>query len=128
MGGGGEANHPPAWIGLNKEIPKFSQWLTTNKLSLNINKTKFMIFKLRQKTISFQIQIQAKPTLNKKEIEQVKEKSFLGVVLEEHLTLIEVSCYPCGQQDFQVYWINPQIKFSLIYPFLQYCNLVWAST
>ena len=30
---------------VNEEIPKFSQWLMTNKLTLNVDKTKFMIFK-----------------------------------------------------------------------------------
>ena len=43
---------------LNQEIPKFSQWLSTNKLSLNIDKTtEFILFKPLQKKISFQIQL-----------------------------------------------------------------------
>ena len=34
---------------LNQEILKFSQWLITNRLSLNLDKTKFILFKPRQK-------------------------------------------------------------------------------
>jgi len=43
-------------IGLNNilnEITKFFQWLTVNKLSLNTDKTKFIIFRPRQKKILF---------------------------------------------------------------------------
>ena len=32
---------------LNQEISKFSQWLITNRLSLNLDKTKFILFKPR---------------------------------------------------------------------------------
>ena len=31
---------------LNSEIPKFSHWFTVNKLTLNIDKTKLILFKL----------------------------------------------------------------------------------
>ena len=64
-------------------MPKFSQWLKVNKLSLNIDKTKFILFKPRQKKIhqSFRIAID-----NNKEIKQVKETVFLGVIIDENLT------------------------------------------
>ena len=32
---------------INKELCKVSEWLKVNKLSLNIGKTKFMIFRIR---------------------------------------------------------------------------------
>ena len=67
---------------LNREIPKFFQWLMANKLTLNIDKTKLILFKPRQKRASVQIQVK----LNNKDIEQVKETVFLGVVLDEHFT------------------------------------------
>ena len=55
---------------VNQEMPKFSQLLKVNKHSLNIDKTKFILFKPRQKKIhqSFRIAID-----NNKEIKQVKE-------------------------------------------------------
>ena len=36
---------------VNKELNKISNWLKANKLSLNVKKTKFMIFHLPQKKI-----------------------------------------------------------------------------
>ena len=42
---------------VNEEIPKFSQWLMANKLTLNVDKTKFMIFKSRQKRASVKFRV-----------------------------------------------------------------------
>ena len=41
---------------VNEEIPKFSQWLMANKLTLNVDKTKFMIFKPRQKELQLSLE------------------------------------------------------------------------
>ena len=66
---------------LNSELNKLSAWFKADKLSLNLKKTKFMLFKPRQKKYHFPIQIR----VNEQRIEQVKETVFLGVVLDEHL-------------------------------------------
>ena len=34
---------------MNKEINKLSEWLKINKLTLNLEKTKYILFKPRQK-------------------------------------------------------------------------------
>ena len=49
---------------LNLEMDKLSIWFKANKLSLNLNKTKFMVFKPRQKRTICNIQISIK-TFNK---------------------------------------------------------------
>ena len=67
---------------LNYELNKLSTWFKANKLSLNLKKTNFMLFKPRQKRYHFPIQI----CINEQRIEQVKETVFLGVVLDEHLS------------------------------------------
>ena len=36
-------------IEINHEFGKVSQWLSVNKLSLNVGKTKFMVFRMRNK-------------------------------------------------------------------------------
>ena len=38
--------------GINKELYKITDWLKLNKLSLNINKTKFTIFHMKTKAIN----------------------------------------------------------------------------
>ena len=67
---------------LNSELNKLSAWFKANKLSLNLKKTNFMLFKPRQKKYHFPMQT----SVNEQRIEQVKETVFLGVVLDEHLT------------------------------------------
>ena len=67
---------------LNSELNKLSTWFKANKLSLNLKKTNFMLFKPRQKRYHFPMQI----CINEQRIEQVKETVFLGVVLNEHLS------------------------------------------
>ena len=120
---------------LNQEIPKFLQWLTANKLSLNFDKTKFILFKPRQKKISFQIHLK----LNNREIEQVKETVFLGVVLDENLNWRSHVAHVANKisksigiiRKSRFYLKNESLRilyFTMIYPYLQYCNLVWAST
>ena len=67
---------------LNSELNRLSTWFKANKLSLNLKKTNFMLFKPRQKRYHFPMQI----CINDQRIEQVKETVFLGVVLDEHLS------------------------------------------
>ncbi len=67
---------------INQELQKISIWLNVNKLSVNIDKTKFMVFAPRQK----KLQMDFKLVLNHREISQVEEVSFLGVILDNHLS------------------------------------------
>ena len=67
---------------LNRELRKLSDWFIVNKLSLNLTKTKFKIFKPRQKVRHPDVQL----TLNNRCIEQVNETVFLGVILDETLS------------------------------------------
>ena len=67
---------------MNTELIEIVKWLQCNKLSLNIDKTKFMIFSpKRQKSI-----LSNRVKINGKELEQVSEIKFLGVILDCKLT------------------------------------------
>ena len=63
---------------LNLEMDKLSICFKANKLSLNLKKTKFMVFKPRQKRSICNIQI----SLDHQNIFEVKETIFLGVILD----------------------------------------------
>ena len=67
---------------MNKLHDNILEWLNTNKLSLNVKKTKFMIFHYRQRKIDNLI-----PNLktNSEQIERVTEFNFLGLTIDEHL-------------------------------------------
>ena len=67
-------------------------------------------------------------------IRQVSETVFLGVVLDEHLmSRILLAKYPNQYGYIQVSFCLPKsallsLYYSLIYPYLQYCIIVWGST
>ncbi len=66
---------------INEELTKINDWLKTNKLSLNITKTKYMLFHIAQKQIDpLHINID---NIN---IDRVKQFNFLGLTINENLT------------------------------------------
>ena len=68
---------------INDELHLIYEWLCLNKLSLNIKKTKFMIFHDRQRCIETLI---PKLNINGNQIERVKEFIFLGILFDEHMS------------------------------------------
>ena len=69
-------------ITINNELDRIHHWLTYNKLSLNVNKTKFMIFHNRHKEILTEYTFK----INNMDIKQVESFNFLGITLSENLT------------------------------------------
>ena len=68
---------------INQELNKISDWMAVNKLSLNINKTKFMIFHYPQRKLSPENIPHLK--INGITIQQTKEFNFLGLTISETL-------------------------------------------
>ena len=66
---------------LNTEMMKISSWLKANKLSLNINKTHYMLFKGRR-AIKDEISIKIDQT----QIKQTQCTQFLGVQIDDKIT------------------------------------------
>ena len=120
---------------LNSELNKLSTWFKANKLSLNLKKTNFMLYKPRQKRYHFPMQV----CINEQRIEQVKETVFLGVVLDEHLSWKPHISQVARKISKSIGVINrarfflpkPCLKtlyYCLVYPYLHYCIIVWGST
>ena len=65
---------------INDELIKLTEWLGCNQLSLNVNKTKFMLFHSNMKAVNY-------PNLliNNINIENVAEFNFLGIQLNQNL-------------------------------------------
>ena len=94
-----------------------------------------MIFRPRQKTLSITKQI----IKENNALGQVDNIKFLGVYINQHLTwkthvnffaakisksvglLYKAKCYLPSKSLLTLY-------YALIYPYLTYCNLIWAST
>ena len=79
---------------INDEIEKIAIWLKVNKLSLNVQKTKLMIFHRKQKHIQ-----NLNISINGINIERVESFNFLGIILQKTLSFQQacqgMSPYKC---------------------------------
>ena len=85
---------------LNNELKFITNWLDANKLSLDIGKTKHMIYHNINKKVNYPVL-----TINNVEIERVRHFNFLGLIL-----------------DSQLNWKKHLDQYLLIYPkLLAFC-------
>ena len=66
---------------MNTELVKITEWLNINKLSLNVKKTHFIIFKRSKGTILLNNTLK----INDTAVDMVESTKFLGVVIDQHL-------------------------------------------
>jgi hypothetical protein len=119
---------------INNEIPTLMQWLSTNRLSLNVNKTHVMVFVPNSKRNCNDIKI----IIENQEIEIVEKTKFLGIILDKSLSWKQHIAYISTKIAKSVGIIskarkllNPdilkQLYYSFLYPYLIYCLIVWGS-
>jgi hypothetical protein len=119
---------------LNCELCKLSNWFKVNKLSLNIKKTNYMIFQNRRKKIELIPEV----VIDNCKINSVTCSKFLGVIINENLTWtdhIETIKKKLSKNIGIIKHIKHQLSlnvlrslyFTLINPYLEYCNMVWAN-
>jgi hypothetical protein len=117
----------------NDDLESLSEWLKSNRLSLNLTKTHSMVFStnrhLRTQTIPLQI--------NGTMIDTVKCTTFLGVKIDNSLTWSEHITHVCNKVSKSVGILKKVSSIlshdsllvlykSLILPYLQYCNIIWG--
>ena len=121
---------------VNNELLDVFKWFQLNKLTLNIKKCNFMIFSNKNKTFP-----KEKPRIliNGSEICQVTHTKFLGVIIDDHLNWkqhIDTVCMKSMKMlgilrkvcPFVLPSSHLTLYYSLVFPHLNYCNIVWAST
>ena len=117
---------------LNKELVKVNNWISSNKLTLNLNKTKYMI-----SSPIITPQITTFITINNINISQVNEFKFLGVLIDSKITWKQHIDFLNSKLSLLTgiiyrlrYYLNEKclrlIYFSLIYPHLHYCCAIWG--
>ncbi|KAK9891764.1 hypothetical protein WA026_016562 [Henosepilachna vigintioctopunctata] len=65
---------------INEDLDRYIGWLYLNKLKINVNKTKFIILKQKNKAVK---NINLK--INEIELEQVTSLEYLGLIIDEYL-------------------------------------------
>jgi hypothetical protein len=119
---------------VNNELRKLSEWFRSNKLSLNVSKTNFIVFGNKQFPVNFS---QIKLVLDGNILERTDCAKFLGVYLDEkfkwtqHLNHISNKVSRgLGIMGRLMKILPPDVLktlyFSLVYPYLSYCNIIWG--
>ena len=120
---------------LNVELEKVSQWLYANKLSLNIEKTSFVVFHSPQRGIAHKLNL----SISSMSVKSVNQVKYLGLIFDSNLNwkphLHELSkkvSRGIGVLSKIRYYVNRkilhQLYYSIIYPFLTYGLSIWGNT
>ena len=119
---------------LHQGIKLIKQWITYNKLLLNISKTNLVYFKSRSDSSELPPVV-----VDNENIEQVKHTKFLGVMVDEHLNWkqqINSVTLKLSKASGILHRIRHQLTqkammnvyYTLCYPYLIYCASVWGCT
>ena len=117
---------------IKTETEKVINWLTSNKLIINLSKTHSMLFTFRQGHFPFNISI------GDNIIEEKSETSFLGVIIDQKLNWKSHINHVCNKISKTIALLRflrssfpksilKMIYMSLIHTHINYCNLIWGS-
>ena len=119
---------------VNRELKQLRNWLIVNRLSLNIDKTNFIVFHPYNKPLKQSITLK----INKKAILEKDHVKYLGILIDSTLTWrvhIENVSSKISKSIGLLYKIRPFVNtklmktlyYSLVYPHLIYAIEVWGS-
>ena len=114
---------------------KISDWFRANKLSLNLSKTNYSLFRSHRKAVP---QETCELVIDNIEIPQENSVKFLGVYVDQQITW-KIHLENVASKISKSIGIIPRIAYlittnvrltlyySLIYPYIVYCNIIRAS-
>ena len=119
----------------NDDLENVYKWLNSNKLTLNLNKSHYMIFH-RLKMIPCNL---STLTINNEEISKVDQTEFLGITLQynlkwnKHINNISNKLNKYSSIFYQIrnFLDKQNLKLlydTLVFPQLTYGNVIWGNT
>ena len=120
---------------INLELPKIHDWLCANKLTLNLSKSKYLIFQPRQK---LNYNLLPPLTLAGQYLDYSFNVKYLGLIIDCHLSWHDHIEYTCSKISKNLN-VMTKVKrflgketlismyFSLIYPYLTYGSILWGN-
>ena len=123
---------------VNQELQKINEWFEANKLSLNVEKTKYFLFHKPSRRDDLPLLL-PKLLIKKHKVERVKSIKFLGVLLDENLSWKDHIKYIENKVTKNIGLIYRAklfldktslltLYYSYINTYLNYANLSWGST
>ena len=118
---------------MNHELSKLVLWLKSNRLSLNIKKTKFMVFSNKPIILA-----NSSIKICNESIEQVQFIKFLGVIIdcklkfEHHVKYVKGKVSKaigllCKTRKYLSKSCLVTLYYTFLFPYLNYCIEVWGS-
>ena len=125
---------------LKKELVRLEEWFQANKLTVNLSKTKFILFGYRQR-LTNSTTTRLEQDLNLKlgrQIDRVTHTKFLGLVLDENLSwsfhidsISRKIAKSIGILYRARHYLNldslKNLYYSFIYSHISYGTLIWGS-
>ena len=123
---------------MNSELENFNTWFKANKLSLNIKKTKFLLFHKTTQADRLPLRIPSL-YLNNTKVDRSENIRFLGVLIDEnlswkqHINVLE-SKLACAiglmyrSRTFLNLKSRKQLYFSFAHSHISYANIIWGAT
>ena len=120
---------------MNNEMKYITEWLSTNKLSLNIDKTHYMLFKSKGRYSVITKDL----IINEVKMSQVEKTKFLGVYIDnvlswkDHIQYIEgkiarsIGAVIKARKVFNQETLRT-LYYTCIYPYFNYCVEAWGNT
>ena len=119
---------------MNEEMVKIVEWLHVNKLSLNLKKTHFIIFRKARK----KVEVSQNIIIDNVIISRTNKTKFLGVIIDELLSFQQHIMYIKAKVAFGLVILYKTKKYlhqktltqlynAFIYPHLTYCIPVWGN-
>jgi hypothetical protein len=116
---------------LNSELTKLSKWIRSNKLSLNVEKSHFIVFSKSQ------VLDLPQPSIDGKEINRVNSLKFLGFIIDDKMTWGQHIRHIRGKVSRSIgllarsrHLLNSAtlktLYYAFIYPYLSYCIDIWG--
>ena len=129
-------NKPDDLIGeMNNEMKYITEWLSTNKLSLNIDKTHCILFKSKGRYSVITKDL----IINEVKVSQVEKTKFLGVYIDnvlswkDHIQFIEgkitrsIGTVIKARKVFNQDTLRT-LYYTFIYPYFNHCVEAWGNT
>ena len=128
-------NIPDMYIQISYDLESLSEWFRVNKLSLNIGKTNYVVFKQNHTAVDAHLTINIGNDL----IEHKTVVKFLGVYIDEKLEWHEHIKYIINKLNSSTYAMRKiknilntnhlmTLYYSLVYPYIDYAISLWGST
>jgi len=120
---------------INQELEGVDNWLKYNKLSLNYNKTQYMLFTKQNEYTDTNFNVQ----INNHLLSRTECVKYLGVIIDDkliwklHTTLVKkqvskASGIICKLRHYIPFISLKTVYFSIVYSYLRYAITSWGSS